>query len=101
MVVATMPAKKQEKLATQLSEEDIEKLINSGGKSVSKLNQIDTINEKENSLIEMKFTLRIPKQIIARVDKLRSKRAAKPSRNNWILDVIEKAVEKAEREIEE
>jgi hypothetical protein len=87
MVIALQPVKKPDK---PLTESEIEQMINSGGITTQKQYQDDTKKE-------VKFTVRLPKNIVNRIDKIRSKRAAKPSRNNWILDVIERALEESEK----
>lgn len=43
---------------------------------------------------DQRFTLRIPKWLMQRVDKKRKERVGKISRNLWILETIEKASRK-------
>jgi predicted DNA binding CopG/RHH family protein len=60
---------------------DIESVINRGGKVSADSNQ-QTIDE------EIRFTLRIPQNLITKVDKHRKSKVGNVSRNQWILETI-------------
>lgn len=86
--------KKNEKkdLKTRSTEVLTAEFINSGGNAPSELG-CDVSNSDTDLLEEMiRFTLRIPKEMINGVDTHRKKRVGNVSRNNWILEAIAEKV---------
>ena len=63
---------------------EVTQVINRGGSSPSVLDQ-----EKERI-----FNLRVPNDLVEKVDALRKARTGKISRNTWILEAIEDKIEK-------
>ena len=61
---------------------DIESIINRGGKTSSE--------SAVSSDDEIKFTLRIPAKMTAKIDKDRKNMIGTVSRNQWILEAIDK-----------
>ena len=66
------------------SQLDVEDIINRGGKTIAE-STTAVIDESED---ELRFTLRIPKKLISKIDKKRKNEIGKVSRNQWILEVI-------------
>ena len=64
-------------------EEKINKFISKGGKLAA--------NDIEMQDGDHRLTLRIPKQLMDKIDVKRKERIGKISRNLWILEVLEKA----------
>jgi hypothetical protein len=62
--------------------QDIESIINRGGKTTVESNAI--------SDDEIRFTLRIPSKMTAKIDKDRKNMIGSVSRNQWILEAIDK-----------
>lgn len=68
----------------------IEEVINRGSNTA--IESIEADQRAESSESEARFTLRIPSSLMNRVDEARSSRVGKVSRNQWILEVINKAI---------
>ena len=66
----------------------VSQVINRGGSSPSAIEQ-----GKERI-----FNLRVPEEIVNKVDALRRKRTGKISRNTWILEAIEDKLERESAE---
>lgn len=62
----------------------IEEIINRGG----------AVKEDKNSTKsnEIRFTMRIPKEILKKIDHLRKLRVGNVSRNQWIIEALEKVL---------
>ena len=77
-------SKKQELKDSDDEERNIEKVteefIGAGGKTTNEL-----IKESSN---EMRFTLRVPKNMIEDIDQIRKTLPGSVSRNTWILQLI-------------
>jgi ribosomal protein L2 len=71
------------------TENTIEKFISQGGSLAQ-----DTTAQIQVSNEEHRLTLRIPKELLERIDTKRKERVGKISRNLWILEQIEKASKK-------
>ena len=70
------------------SEDLINNVINRGGK---------TTQDKESPKKEeddIRFTLRIPEALIKKIDKSRRSRVGNVSRNQWIVELINNAVDR-------
>jgi predicted HicB family RNase H-like nuclease len=63
---------------------EVDQVINRGGSSPSASD-----NKKERI-----FNLRVPDELVVKVDALRKKRTGQVSRNTWILEAIEDKIEK-------
>ena len=74
--------KKIEKTKQQPSDKVIENFINHGGKT-----SVEVDHSFKNQE-DMRFTLRIPKEMVEQIDNKRKKRIGHVSRNNWILETI-------------
>ena len=74
--------KKIEKTKQQPSDKVIENFINHGGKTSVEVDH--SLKNQE----DMRFTLRIPKEMVEQIDNKRKKRIGHVSRNNWILEAI-------------
>jgi hypothetical protein len=73
-------AKKKEK--KQIAQDEIDRIINMGGK---------TVEESKTDLNEMhKFLMRIPTDILLKIDTERKKRTGWVSRNQFILEILER-----------
>ena len=73
---------------TKSIEERKAEFINSGGKSPGEIGH-DVPNSGTELLEELiRFTLRIPKEMVNEIDTHRKKRIGNVSRNNWILEAI-------------
>lgn len=72
---------KKKSIAQKPSEHLVEEFINSGGKSASE-------KDEASNKTEVRFTLRIPKEMVKEVDAQRKNRIGNISRNNWILEAI-------------
>ncbi len=81
--MAIKDLKKAEKTHLTPDEKDVEKFIAKGG-SLSQ----DFFEERED---DHRLTLRIPKELVARIDAKRKQRIGKISRNLWILETLDKA----------
>jgi predicted HicB family RNase H-like nuclease len=68
----------------RLRNSEVDQVINRGGSSPS---ASDTKKERI-------FNLRVPDELIVKVDALRKKRTGQVSRNTWILEAIEDKIEK-------
>jgi hypothetical protein len=73
--------KKNNKLASKISEKKIEKFISKGG----------TLTSHESSEAEHRLTLRFPKSLVARIDKKRKEKLGSISRNLWIIQALDRA----------
>lgn len=58
-------------------------IINKGGKTVG-----ESIVYEVEAEEEIRFTLRIPKKLICKIDKNRESRVGNVSRNQWILEAV-------------
>jgi predicted HicB family RNase H-like nuclease len=68
----------------RLRNSEVDQVINRGGSSHS-----SSDNKKERI-----FNLRVPDELVVKVDALRKKRTGQVSRNTWILEAIEDKIEK-------
>ena len=84
--MAIKELKKAEKTYLTPDEKDVEKFIAKGG-SLSQ----DVFEERED---DHRLTLRIPKELVSRIDAKRKQRIGKISRNLWILETLDKATRK-------
>jgi predicted HicB family RNase H-like nuclease len=66
------------------SNTEVSEVINRGGSSPSA--------PEENK--ERIFNLRVPEEIVKKVDAIRKRRTGKISRNTWILEAIEDKIER-------
>lgn len=71
-------------------DEAIERVIEKGGSVIADKKPTPSTTENVEG-DEVRFTLRIPKKLIDKVDAGRKKRVGNVSRNQWILEVIENA----------
>jgi len=62
-----------------------EKFIGSGGKTTS---EAELNSNKSGNDEEMRFTLRVPKNMIKEIDEIRKRQAGSVSRNTWILQSV-------------
>ncbi len=70
-------------------EDAIEEVIGRGGKTIEEgKNENKSVYIEENKTTS--FTLRIPEKMIGLIDKRRKGRIGKVSRNQWIIEVIQK-----------
>ncbi len=76
----------QSKVKNQEAEEKVQKFILQGGRLAG-----DIGVEQED---DHRLTLRMPKWLIEKIDVKRKQRVGSISRNLWILEVLEKAVQK-------
>jgi hypothetical protein len=60
-----------------------DEVINRGGRTTE-----DSKNDQKHEDAEIRFTLRIPKELINKIDKDRDSRIGNVSRNQWILEAI-------------
>ena len=67
---------------------DIDDYINKGGKTAQES------YESEQKPDDLRFSLRIPGNLLKLVDEARSKTVLKPSRNQWILEAMAEKVAK-------
>lgn len=73
-------------------EDKIGKVINRGGKIG--VDEETSQSIKENDIDEeIRFTLRIPMSLIQKVDQCRKKRVGNISRNQWIIEAVNKFAE--------
>jgi len=84
--MAIKELKKAEKTSLTPDEKSVEKFISKGG-SLS----LDMFEERED---DHRLTLRIPKELVNRIDMKRKQRIGKISRNLWILETLDKATRK-------
>lgn len=63
---------------------EVEQVINRGGSSPS----------ASNTKKERIFNLRVPDELVVKVDALRKARTGQVSRNTWILEAIEDKIER-------
>ena len=78
-------------------EENIAALVREGGSSATTEADRKAIarqKRQEKKATEPVVNLRIPIELLAEVDRLRSARAGKVSRNTWIITAIEDQVER-------
>lgn len=85
--MAIKELKKDVKINPVKIEKEVEKFISKGGGLTAA--EIDASTEEDHRL-----TLRIPKSLLAKVDKKRKERIGTISRNLWILELIDKATSK-------
>ncbi|MBS1988853.1 hypothetical protein JST56_07770 [Candidatus Dependentiae bacterium] len=69
-----------------IAEEKVQKFISQGGGLAT---TIDVVSDDDHRL-----TLRIPKQLLDKIDAKRKQRVGTISRNLWILEIIDKATQK-------
>jgi hypothetical protein len=81
MVISSKPKKR---------EVDVDALINKGGTVAAKESGSDPA-----TLIRLQ--LRLPPDMLARIDSLINKRLAKPSRHHWLLEAIEEKLKREEQ----
>ncbi len=81
MVISNKPKKKTV---------DVDALINKGGSVAAK----ETMGAASTLL---RLQLRLPPNILARIDKVIARRVAKPSRHFWLLEAIEEKLEREEQ----
>jgi hypothetical protein len=84
--MAIKELKKAEKTHLTQDEKSVEKFIAKGG-SLS----LDLFEERED---DHRLTLRIPKELVHKIDEKRKQRVGKISRNLWILETLDKATRK-------
>ena len=72
------------KKATKPSTSRIDEVISRGGKVIA--DSKPQIVEKE-----VKFTLRVPKGLLLKIDRARKSKVGVVSRNQWILEALEEA----------
>jgi len=77
-----MTVKKKASKVVKKHQYDIDEIINRGGKTSGE--SVVPENEEE----EIRFTLRISKKMISKIDKDREKRVGNVSRNQWILEAV-------------
>lgn len=82
MTIKRLSKKKTSKIKKE-NESLTDSFINGGGKTTEESTK--TLEEE----IDYRFTLRVPKIIIHRIDEERKKHVVKLSRNNWILQALE------------
>jgi hypothetical protein len=85
-VAVTRKPKQQHAAPTEPSETAIRAFIERGGSVVS-----ETADEVRSKLVQ----LRLPPQLIARIDRVRKAARVPPSRHHWLLEAI---IEKLEQE---
>ena len=75
----------KKKVSKKFHQFDIDEVINRGGKTVedSRSTKLDLCSDHE-----IRFTLRIPNNLIVKIDSERKKRVGNVSRNQWILEAI-------------
>ena len=78
--------KEVETKVVERQSDKIDKFISKGGTLAA-----DTIENQAGDSTDHRLTLRIPKQLMDKVDAKRKQRVGKISRNLWILEIIEKA----------
>jgi len=77
-------AVKRKATKTNSAKYDVDEIINRGGK-VSADSKYQSNEESES---EIRFTLRIPQNLIKKIDKDRKNRIGNISRNQWILEAV-------------
>jgi predicted HicB family RNase H-like nuclease len=77
-----MTVKKKASKIKETPQYDISEIINRGGKTSGDSSSSD------NNEMEIRFTLRIPKKMIHKIDKDKEKRVGNVSRNQWIIEAI-------------
>ena len=82
------PVRKEavETKVVETNADKVDKFISKGGTLAA-----DPVENQAGDSTDHRLTLRIPKQLMDRVDAKRKQRVGKISRNLWILEVIEKA----------
>ncbi len=70
-------------------EKNVENFILKGGSLAENFNE--ELTEKDD---DHRMTLRIPKELMAKIDTKRKQRIGKISRNLWILETIDRATRK-------
>ncbi len=85
----TIKKKESKPVYTQMDiDEAIERVIDKGGK---------TTEEKTTGIInysqEVRFTMRIPGNLLVKIDQKRKERVGNLSRNQWILETLAKELE--------
>lgn len=81
MVVNRKAEHKPKEVAQVHSEEEIQKIIQKGAEIQKEAPSADE---------EVKFTLRIQRSMLDKIDVARGKKSGFISRNSWLLDLIEK-----------
>lgn len=84
MTIKRLSKKTQEKPSSKTKNEKItDSFISSGGKTTE-----ESEKNLESNDLDFRFTLRIPRKIIQKIDVLRNQKVGKFSRNTWILQAI-------------
>jgi len=76
-------AKKKKKEKFSKKEGLTDSFINCGGKTTH-----ESEKKLESNELDFRFTLRIPRNIIQKIDFMRKQRVGNFSRNNWVLEAI-------------
>ena len=79
-------SKKMTKKEVSIDDKDIESIINKGGSTTAEIEVKETLKK------ETKFTLRVPPEIIDKLDKERGLRIGNISRHQLILELISKGL---------
>ena len=94
-----MVIKDKEKKSTTIQatpavpEEAIERMINKGGGVASE--SIPSSHPATKEEVQACFSLRVPRSFVARLDALRKQKDVIPSRNQTIIEILEKEFENA------
>ena len=80
------PVKAETKEMIVFSAEEVQKFISQGGRLATSVSMTSDDHHR--------LTLRIPKQLIDKIDAKRKQRVGIISRNLWILELIDKATQK-------
>ncbi len=78
---------KKKEVKKEPSITEIDDVINKGGSTT-----VESKLQEKMSNSEVRFTLRIPANLIRKIDEDRKTRIGSVSRNQWILEAISKAV---------
>lgn len=73
-------------------EDMIGKVVERGGKTAADIIS-DQVQEKQEEE-EVRFTLRIPLKLIKKIDDSRKSRVGNVSRNQWIIEAVNRSCEK-------
>jgi len=79
-------SKKMTKEEPFVDDKDIENIINKGGSTTAEIEVRETLKK------ETKFTLRVPPEIVDKLDKERNSRVGNISRHQLILELISKGL---------